>query len=473
MTGFLRDMAMAASFGSAPEIGAFMVAYRLANLFRRVLGEGNLQAGFVPHFVTQKEDGPLFYRDVTFSFAILLFGVVLFLEGALWGCIHLVPASWLEIIELSMLMVPGLFFICLYGLNAALLQCQKKYFLPAVAPVAFNLIWIAVVLFSPNVKNLSIAITVAFAGQWLMTAFTGAKLLPFKLWLKPEIFSSHFKTLLKPMALGIVGVSATQLNSALDAIFARVADSGGPAFLWYSIRIQQLPLALFGMALSGALLPPLSREQDSVRRKELLLSALKISGNVMLPCTFGIFALAIPGVNLLYGHGGFSSHDVYETSRCLWAYGGGLVPAVFVMLLAAYFYAQKKYKLPTKASLIAVGINMALNAFFVFVLGWGAISIAIATSISAIVNMAILSRKLLDGSFIQFMLKVAIGCAIPAAIVGGFQKIWMVDLPRDVFAQLLQFGICASVYLLGVLGMFWRLGLMEFLTLLKGKKAAG
>lgn len=447
VSGLLRDIVMAIYFGSSPAVAAFMVSYRLTNLFRRLLGEGNLQAGFVPHFVELKEQGAIFYRDVAFSMAAILCLVLILLEGVLWLSLSLAPADWIEIIELSMWMAPGLFFISLYGLNAALLQCRKKYFLPAVAPIAFNLVWIAAVLYFPDVRFLSMAITAACAGQWLMTVPEGARLLSFKEWLKPKLFSPGFKVFLRPLMLGIVGVSAVQLNSALDTIFARFADLQGPAFLWYAIRIQQLPLALFGLALSGALLPSLSRTEDPSVRKQLLHSALKQSSLLMLICTFAIFALGSVGVNLLYGHGDFSPASVQETRRCLWGYGVGLIPSVFTLLLAARYYAEKNYRTPTLASLAAVGANIALNALFVFVFHWGAVSIAIATSLSSLLNMALLARGAFTLELARFFAQTALASAIPAALVLGVEQMALEPLPRLFAAQLLQFGILSTIYL--------------------------
>lgn len=472
ISGLLRDIAMAIAFGSSIEIAAFMVSYRLANLFRRLLGEGNLQAGFVPHFAALKEEGGSFYRDVLFSMGVVLLFVVALLEGVLWGLLHWASPNWTEIIELTMWMVPGLFFISLYALNASLLQCRKKYFLPAVAPVAFNFIWIGAVFLVPDVKWLSIAITAAFAGQWLLTSFEGARLLSFHQWLKPKLFSPEFRALLKPLALGIIGIGAVQFNSALDTIFARLADLKGPAFLWYAIRIQQLPLALFGIALSGALLPPLSRTEDSAHRLHLLRSALRTSAALMLVCTFGIFALGGAGLNLLYGHGDFTPADVKQTLDCLWGYGLGLTPSVFVLLLAARFYAEKNYRMPTLASLLSVATNISLNALFVFVFGWGAVSIAIATSLSAILNTLLLSKGVFTADFGKFFLKMTMACALPAALVLIAESFLFPLYPRIFMVQLAHFALLTALYLTGLAVLAWKLRLGELFSLFQRKTAS-
>jgi putative peptidoglycan lipid II flippase len=382
--------------------------------------------------------------------------VIAILEAVLWAARGVTSESWHEIIDLTLWMTPGLFFICLYGLNAALLQCQKKYFLPAVAPVAFNFIWISVVLFLPGVKWLAIGVTLSFAGQWIMTFFEGAKMLPLKEWLTPRLFSPEFQKLLKPLGLGIVGIGAVQFNSALDAIFARIADPEGPAYLWYAIRLQQLPLALFGIALSGALLPPLSRTEDPIRRQELLQSALKYSGTLMLVCTFGILAVGIPSINLLYGHGDFSPHAVQQTGYCLWAYGAGLVPSVFVLVLSASFYAEKNYRMPAFASLLSVLANVALNALFVFGFKWGAISIAVATSLSSLLNGILLSKEV---RWSPFFLKMMCAAALPA--VGCLWINSFFGLPRDLFSQGVQFGTLSLLYFGSVFLLSWWFQLTE------------
>jgi putative peptidoglycan lipid II flippase len=462
-SGLLRDMVMAACFGSSIEISAFMVSYRLANLFRRLLGEGNLQASFIPHFIALKEEGPKFYRDTLFSMGLLLLLIVACLEILLWGCRYWVSPDWLEIIELCMWMTPGLFFICLYALSASLLQCQKKYFLPAVAPVAFNFIWIGSTLLFKNVQWLSLSITLAFAGQWLITVFEERKLLTLKEWLQPKLFSSAFKALLKPLGLGITGIGAVQLNSALDTIFARMADLKGPTFLWFAIRLEQLPLALFGVALSGALLPPLARAEKEEQRHSLLQIGLKQSAAFMFLATFGIFALAKVGVNLLYGRGDFTVLDVKETVYCLWGYGVGLIPSVFIMLLASYYYAQKNYRTPALASLISVCVNLLLNAFFVFVLKWGAVSIALATSLSAFVNMAFLSKGAFRGLGVTFF-KMGLGSILGAALTLCVENLWLQSYPRDLFAQLIQMAMLSVVYLASSLGLMYLLGVGRLST---------
>jgi putative peptidoglycan lipid II flippase len=308
-----------------------------------------------------------------------------------------------EILSLTFLMMPSLLFICLFGLNASLLQCEKSFFIPSVAPVAFNLMWIFGVFvtwtYQPALpmKWLSIAVIAACFAQWIMTMPKTWQFIRSQLkadfWQGMCLYPKSLRGLMIPLFCGIAGVAASQVNNALDALFARYANSEGPAFLWFSIRLQQLPLALFGIAISGALLPPLSR---AIKNGELptyqhfLEFALRRSVSLMLPITFGFFVLGDACINLIYGHGDFHYGSIIKTTQCLWAYTLGLIPMALVLIFAPAFYALGNYRVPTIASVLAVILNVGLNTLLVMVCGYGTCSVAIATSCSAWFNLIFL-----------------------------------------------------------------------------------
>lgn len=411
IAGMLRDMAMAFAFGTQESVAAFLVAFRFSHLLRRLLGEGALQSAMIPQFERFRQENAQkaadFFRNLTCSLIALLSFIVIVTMGVLWGILqwgHLEPGN-VEIVELALLMMPSLVFICLFGINASLLQCEKSYFTPSVAPVAFNLFWIFGVLLLKNfiVKEamlwLTLFVNLACAAQWALTVPQVCKSLKSlgKQKNSLKLFSADVLSLIAPLSLGVVGVGAAQINNALDAVFARYADAEGPAYLWYAIRIQQLPLALFGVALSGALLPPLSRaiktgKMDQFR--EFLDFALRRTAALMIPVSAALFVLGDSCINLIYGHGDFDQTATAGTTLCLWAYGAGLIPMTVVLILAPSFYAQQDYKTPTKASTYCILLNIFLNYLMVNFFAWGAPSIAIATSVSAWVNMFILGWKL-------------------------------------------------------------------------------
>lgn len=506
ISGMLRDMSLAFFFGSSPMIAAFMVAYRFANLLRRLLGEGTLQSSFVPHFAAKKADSPkdaaLFFRDVFFTLSLVLFLVVGAGEGVLyWYLQSGLSESMKEIIQLSMSMLPGLIFICLYALCSSHLQCERKFFLPAAAPVSFNLIWIlAAFLVHAQIpakagQGLAVGVVIAFFLQWVMTAYPSFRMagkdLEWKDWFSARLFSKQLKGLTKPLSLGVVGVAATQVNTALDALFARFADVSGPAYLWYAIRLQQMPIALFGIAIAGALLPTLSRQakaENWEQYRSLLQFALSLTIALMMAATGGIFALGGSSINLIYGRGSFDPSSVSHTLICLWGYGIGLLPSAFVLLLASSFYARKEYFIPAISALLSVFINVVLNALFVFVLDWGAASIAIATSISALFNCLFLAHFLAQKVSNLFSSKlllsfakttVAVLAASLSALCIG--KVFCQDptlallsgkmafFPRGVQTQLLGFFLPASSFFIVLFLTARLLHLEEMLALFRRK----
>lgn len=405
-TGMIRDMSMAFCFGANVAVAAFLVAFRLANLLRRLFGEGALLNGFIPFFEATRKDSPeegaKFFRDLFVSLGAFLLILVLFLEVvlySLWG------SSWLsedtkQVLYLTMLMLPGIIFICLFGLSSALLECERNFFIPGIAPVAFNIVWIGAIWSSFHLSpyeamaRISYAIVIAFLFQWAVT-MPGVirylkQYLSFRDWRSTKIFAPELSKMISPLLLGVVGVAAVQVNSAVDVIIARFASLTGPAYLSYAHRLQQLPLALFGIAIASALMPPLARSVkngDKEGFNRLLTFSLSTTFSFLMPITIAIFVLGASSVNLLYGRGHFDQISTYQTTLCLWGYGIGLVPAAFVLLLAPSFYAKEDFWTPTKGSLYAVLCNTALNILFVFICHLGPLSIALATSISAFLNM--------------------------------------------------------------------------------------
>lgn len=418
LTGLLRDIAMAFAFGTEASLAAFFVAFRFAHLLRRMLGESSLQTAFIPQFETLRKESSLvqessdrslrFFLDFYSALTLILLSVIS-LGLAVGGVLYRFYGDFwnietTEIITLSALMFPSLLFICLAGLNTAFLNCEGCYFLPAAAPIAFNLLWIIGVLGLATLPaheamyQLSIWIVAACFFQWLVTLPKVVKLLVQKgmrfthcVHINP--FSKDLRILWKPFILGIIGISAAQINSAFDALFARYAESSGPAFLWYAIRLQQLPLALFGIALSGALLPPLTRkikEGDLFLSNKLLEVAVYRSLQLILPITAALFFLGARCLDVLYGYGDFNSESINGTTQCLWGYLTGLIPMTLILIIAPVFYARGDYRTPTISSVVAMILNMALNALFVLKFHLSASSIAFATSLCAWVNLGYL-----------------------------------------------------------------------------------
>jgi putative peptidoglycan lipid II flippase len=420
LTGMLRDMSMAYVFGTHPAIAAFMLAFRLSHLLRRLFGEGALQSAFIPEFEhlrhSHSENAFKFFRDLSVGLSLFLIGIIGLGCAGLFLILHLIPLSAdnRDVIFLTLIMLPSLLFICLYGFNSSLLQCERVFFIPSAAPVAFNIIWILIVLSLKQeetgraVTQLAYSITLATFAQWLMTVPSTLRILKknitFEIYEKLSLYSKEIQKLLNPLFLGIVGVAATQVNNAVDSLFAWYAQEEGPALLWYAIRIQQLPLALFGIAIAGAILPPLSRAikaSDQEKYSYFLRYALQHTVTLMLPLTAFLLIAGDSCINFIYGRGDFTAYSILGTTECLWAYAAGLLPSSLVLILAPACYAQQHYTTPAYASLLSMISNFILNFILIGLFKWGAASVALATSLSAWFNLFFLGRTLNQRNHIQ------------------------------------------------------------------------
>ncbi|MEI8365294.1 MAG: murein biosynthesis integral membrane protein MurJ [Parachlamydiaceae bacterium] len=411
ISGMVRDICMAYAFGTHSAIAALLVAFRFAHLLRRLLGEGAMQTALIPHFEELRKENPqragFFFRDLTFSLTGLLLLIIAGIMASLGGILfwNVLDEANQEITWLTFLMMPSLLFICLFGINASLMQCEKSYFSPSAAPVLFNLFWIIGIISCSTLPQtqamsiLSIFIVAACAAQWAITLPQTLSILNGfgvkSLFQGARYFSKDVVRLGKPLALGIIGVAAAQINNAMDAVFARWADAEGPAYLWYAIRLQQLPLGLFGVALSGALLPPLARAVkagDKTLARCFLDFATRRTLALMLPLTAALFIFGEGSISLIYRHGGFTNTSVFGTTQCLWGYTFGLIPMALVLILAPAFYAKGDYKTPSKAAMGSVVVNIGLNTLLVAFLDMGAASIAFATSVSSWFNLFWLTK---------------------------------------------------------------------------------
>lgn len=489
ISGMGRDLSMAFAFGDHPSVAAFMVAFRLSNLFRRLLGEGPLQSAFIPHFEGLRSQNStqatFFFRKLVSLLTVIILGIIFFSEIGVAAVLHFgnLSESNREIVELTGWLFPGLLFICLYGLNISLLNCYNSFFIPSVAPFICNLIWIGSALWLRH-ENPSFAmsaltkwVVIGFVAQWLLTLPLTLKYAraTLKDWLTIEI-PPEVKKLIKTFSLGAIGVGAMQINSLADAFFARYADIRGPTYLWYSIRLEQLAFAVFGVACVMTIAPRLSRaikECNQETAQKLFSLSYKRIMTIMIPCTFAIIALGLSAVNLIYGRGSFSEIAVLKTNICLLAYGLGLIPSTLILLFSTVFYAIDEFRIPTFISILSVIVNLVLNYFFVFVMDFGVVSTALATSLSAWLNFWILFKLASKKDWqIQYSFKRTLGmifvstaavlCTMATAHYAFDMNLfdWSLDNPTHLstglFAQLINF----SSLFLAFCGSFFGFGFL-------------
>ena len=396
LSGLGRDLAMAYAFGDHPMVAAFIVAFRLANIFRRFFGEGPLQSAFIPQFEELKEKDPeqayKFFQKLTFIIGGLVCVIIVIGETGIWISFHLWSVESQEILRLIKWMLPSLFFISLYGLNVCFLQCHNRFFIPNVAPVLCNGLWIVGALTSKDIPldqamlGVAKCVAVGFIMQWMLTFFQMLRQMGTQKWEVRDLVNPEVKKLAKTAGLGMLGVGSSQLNAFFDVIFARWSHVSAPAYLWYATRFQQLALALFGISALSTLVPILSRaiKSNNTRfAREIFSFGSRRMLLMILPITFGMCVLGFAAIHFIFGRGHFTLSAVAETAKCLRAYSIGILPSTLVLYDSAIFYAEGNFKTPALFSTLAIIFHLLLNAFFIFVLGFGPISTALSTSISA------------------------------------------------------------------------------------------
>ncbi|MCH9634214.1 MAG: lipid II flippase MurJ [Chlamydiae bacterium] len=497
--GLGRDVLMAYTFGSSTAIAGLMVAFRLSNLLRRIFGEGALHAAFVPSFEKLKMESTSkslqFFVDLS---ALLGMGLIFLTIVAEVIGIYLLKkevfsTSSSQIVFLMLVLMPALFFICHAALCSSFLQCQGIYFLPAASPILFNIFWVLGVLLFGHLTSEKAVVPLAFFilmglfFQWLSlfpsTLIHLNKGLQSRLKITLRGLKKSFLYFGKPFTLGLLGVCATQVNNALDALFGRFVDLQGPAYLWYAIRIEQVPVAIFGVALAGAFLPTFSRAycEDKSQFNGLLDFSLVKSIGFLIPCTSALFFIGPATLNLIFSRGQFDVACALKTSQCLWAYILGLPFHGASLLLAAAFYPLGKYKITTLATVYSVTLNVLLNLLFAFVLNLGVWGIALATSFSSIFQCIFLVSKLKkevpDLKLASSMRSVLIVTAISllsgwlmAQCVLHFQPLFslksLLIFPREFSVQCFNFISQTTLFLTFLFTLSWLFKVREIVSLL-------
>lgn len=509
VTGMLRDMVLAFCFGTHEALAALFVAYRLAQLARRLFGEGALQSAFIPVFEEMRKEEPVqafrFFRDLSVLLVCFLLGFILVGTLSLAASYKLMDWSPgnCQIVSLAILLLPSLLFICLFGLNSSLLQCEKHYFTVGIAPAFFNIAIASGSIFfygwDPNaaMPYVAIFIVMGCAMQWGVTFIPTLKSLKAhlgrNLWNNIQLYSKDIRRLGAPLMLGLLGMGASQINNGVDALFARWADPEGPAQLWYSQRLLQLPLALFGIAISGALLPPLARSIQAGRKDEYLRFldfAQRRVFALLVPCTLGLFVFGTPLINCIFGRGDFQLHSILTTTGCLHTYAVGLLPMGLIIVLGPAFYAFKDFKTPAKAAFLSLIINFVLNCVFIFGMGFSALSVALATSISSWANILYLYNNL-KKHYDQVVspeglheaikvLAISVGSALVAALFQAYYfttpqlfhlfKGTQDSLPTGFFDQIVYLAIPGLFYITLLIVTAWIFKAKDLLVLLRIKR---
>jgi len=409
--GFIRDMVVARIFGAGLGTDAFFVAFKIPNFMRRLFAEGAFSQSFVPvlsEYKTQCEHDEVkrLADDVagTFGAILLLITVIGVLAAPLLIAIFAPgfldePGKYDLATEMLRFTFPYIFFISLTAFAGGILNTYGRFGVPAFTPVLLNLVLISCALWlAPQMDKpiMALAWGVFFAGiAQLLFQFpflARLKLLPRPRFNRKSEGVQKIKTLMIP---AIFGSSVAQINLLLDTLIASFLVTGSVTWLYFSDRLVEFPLGVFGIALATVILPNLSKQHAASSTEAFSRTldwALRWVLIVGTPAMVGLFLLAGPMLATLFQYGAFSQHDVEMASRSLMAYSFGLMGFILVKVLSPGFFARQDTKTPVKIGIIAMVANMVMNLILVFPLAHA--GLALATSLSAFLNAFLLFRVL-------------------------------------------------------------------------------
>ncbi len=486
--GFVRDILLARVLGAGLLADAFFVAFKLPNFFRRMFAEGTLTVALVPVLSDQRQHGEgeahAFLNALATLLLIVLSAFTLLGMLLMPWLLYLFapgfadePDKWAMALELARWMFPYLGMISLAALAWAVLNTYKHFAVPAASPALLNVaIIFAAVALAPSFDNPAVALAIGvLLGGFLQLAiqFPALKRIG---WVPRISFDFNQSAISETMRLfgpAVLAIAAVQINILIGTILATLLDTGAVSYLYYSDRIVQLPLALFGIAMSTALLPTLSghlSKGDHKQAADDLRSGLAWLSWITLPAVVGAFYLAEPIVVTLFERGAFSHADSVATAQTLQAYAVGLIAFCWVKLLASACYAGKDAKAPMRYAAISVAVNIILAV--ILMQFWAYVGLALATSLAAFVNVVMLYNRLcktygslFTAAIVKRLLTAVIASMLMLAYLYGFEMAWSFPANGAIqFAWISAIIIGAiAVFFMSALGLGERALLMQFL----------
>jgi len=418
--GLVRETVFAALFGDSAAADAFFVAFRIPNFLRRLFAEGAFSQAFVPVLAEYRAKGDLakthdFVRHVAGALgSVLLFVTVVGVVLAPWLSTLFAPgylddpAKFNLLTDLLQVTFPYILFISLTGFAGAILNSYGNFAVPALTPVILNLVLIAAALFaSPLFSEPAMALAwgVLVAGVLQLGVqlpfLKGLRLLP---WPKLDWKHSGVNRVLTLMVPVMFSVSVGQINLLLDTVLATSIDGdGNVAWLYYSDRLMELPLGMFGVAIATVILPALSRihnANDPVKFSDTLQWGMRCVLVVGLPASAALIVLGDQLVITLFQYGEFGADAVAPTRRSLQAYALGLIGFMGIKVLANGYFSRQDTRTPVRYGVMAMVANMAMNLAFILPLAH--VGLALATSFSALLNAGLLLRGLVQREVLKW-----------------------------------------------------------------------
>jgi len=384
--GMVRDLLTAGMFGTSLALSAFVVAFRIPNLFRRLFGEGALSSAFVPVYMeARKQQGEESAWQLA-SRVLTLAGIGLAVLTALGMLLagHMMTEAEAGtqramILPLTRIMLPYMLFICLAALTAAILNSHHRFSVPALTPSLMNVTWIVSVLVvcplmgdTLEERIYGLAWGVLFSGviqlgiQWPVLRRLGFRFRWSPVWHDERVWKVFLL-----MGPATIGLAVTQINVMVNSLLAAWIGPWAPAALYFSERLLYLPQGILATAMSTVLLPVFAGHA-AAREKEQLLStmnhSLRMLMFIMTPAAIGLLVMARPIVQMLFEWGEFTADSTDLTTIALQCYAPGLLVFSLAKVFVPAFYAHQDTRTPVVIGVGCVAMNLVLNIVFILTL---------------------------------------------------------------------------------------------------------
>lgn len=483
--GFVRDTLMARVFGAGIASDAFVVAFKLPNLLRRIFAEGAFAQAFVPILAEYKTQQG---EEATRTFLAYVAGL-LTLVLALVTLIGVLFAPWLVWIsapgfsdtperfelttDLLRVVFPYILLISLSSFVGAVLNTWNRFAVPAFVPTLLNLSMIGFMLFltpyfDPPIMVLGWAVLL---GGLLQILFQLPQLRRIGMLVLPRINLRHSGVwrVMRKMGPAIVGVSAAQISLIINTIFASFLAAGSVSWMYYADRLMELPAGVLGVALGTILLPSLSKSHasdDPQAFSRLLDWGLRLCFVLALPCALALAILAEPLTVSLFQYGKFSATDALMTQRALIAYSLGLLGLILIKVLAPGFYARQNISTPVRIALFSLLMTQVMNLVFVFGLDLAHVGLALAIGLAACLNASLLYWKLRSHQLYRpqpgwmgFLLRLLVAVTLMCVTLLGIMQLMPAWDEGGMLQRFLRLGLLVGG---GALVYFAALALLGF-----------
>lgn len=490
VTGFIRDIMLAAILGAGPVADAFFVALRLPNHFRAIFAEGAFNAAFVPAYARIREQGgadpAAVFADRVFT--LLLLSQVVLLGVALVFTPEMIallapgfnddPTRFPLAVEMTRITFPYLLLVTLVTLYGGILNALQRFAAAAAAPILLNLSMMMTLAMAASFPSAGHAAAwgVLLAGLLEFVLLAGdARRAGVKPWFRWPSFDVNVRKFFRAFGPATGGSAGVQLALFADTILASFLATGALSALYYADRLNQLPIGVIGIAAGTVVLPEMARRiamGDEVGARRAQNRAIELTLLLSIPCVAAFLIVPELIMRALFARGAFTSADALAAGQTLTAYALGLIPFVLIRSVVATFFARGDTTNPLKAAVAAALVNIGFK--FLLVGSLAQVGLALATSIGAWVNLALLlwlagRRGLigLDPDLRRAMLKIAAaGSALGGALWLGqsLAAHWVHEgmALRDEALLALLVAIGAVVYGGVVLALFGRQWLAAF-----------